>query len=103
MIRTEQEKSRIRVGIKAIIDGFEKKDGVGDRLCDLYHRWRDEKEYEDWEDYEDAILKIVGPELTVVKITKKPFGFVFLFEGIQVQYYVSVSGRTLYTGYKFKF
>lgn len=44
----------------------------------LYSRWQDEKKYEDIKDYKipvDEIAKKHG--VTVIKMTKKPFGFTF--------------------------
>jgi len=49
-----------------------------DVLGGLFFRWRDEKKYEDWADYETAIRGAVCaavPEgAEVVKVSKRPFG-----------------------------
>jgi hypothetical protein len=42
----------------------------------LFDRWQDEKEYEDWADYENAIRDHWGDPDTFVKATKRPFGFI---------------------------
>ena len=41
-------------------------------LVDLYDRWQDECEYEDIEDYLDAIKRHVP---AAIEITEEPFGF----------------------------
>ena len=46
-----------------------------DRLVYLHDRWQDEREYEDWKDYIDAMRKIVPADTTFVKASKRPFGF----------------------------
>lgn len=48
-------------------------------VCDLYGRWLDEREYEDFNDYQDAASRIVsnmGLEFKV-KLTRRPFGIKF--------------------------
>lgn len=41
-------------------------------------RWKDEKDYEDWEDYKASCEKKMGHKL--VSMTKRPFGCIFLIE-----------------------
>ncbi len=44
-------------------------------LGNLYGRWLDEQEYEDIKDYGDVIKKTLPEGLTMLKMTKRPFGF----------------------------
>lgn len=43
-------------------------------IGNLRDRWEDEKEYEDWEDYEEAMKKLIPKEFEFVKGIKRPFG-----------------------------
>lgn len=51
----------------------------------LYDRYQDEKEHEDWFDYQTAIYKLLSADLPkgvmVLKITKRPFGAVLVIDG----------------------
>ncbi len=47
----------------------------GDLLSNLYVRWQNEKEHEDFKDYEKVMKEKVGSK-TFIKATKRPFGFV---------------------------
>lgn len=47
-----------------------------EKLGYLRDRWQDEREYEDWSDYVEAMKKLTPPEMAFVKATKAPFGFV---------------------------
>jgi hypothetical protein len=70
--------------------------GVTDTMCNLYARWLDEREYEDIADYA-AIVKPRVTEIggTFVRMTKRPFGFVYTLDGIT--YTVTINMR----GYKY--
>jgi hypothetical protein len=61
-------------------------------LFNLYGRWQDEKEYEDFDDYVSAFKKYVP---SVVKGLKKPFGFVIKCDDGELFAYVKVQGRFL--------
>jgi len=53
-----------------------------DKLGYLYNRWQDEMEYEDIKDYQlplNPIAKKFG--VTILKMTKKPFGCDFTVDG----------------------
>lgn len=56
-------------------------DAVVDKLANLldqlYARWQDEREYEDIADYGLAIAKQLPSGFTLLKATKRPFGFRF--------------------------
>lgn len=43
------------------------------RICYLYERWQDEKEYEDFKDYTAEFKKLFGP--ASLKGYQRPFGF----------------------------
>jgi uncharacterized phage protein gp47/JayE len=68
-----------------------------ERLCYLYGRWQDEKEYEDWADYEkamrDAAARVDG--IKVIKISKRPFGFQFSVNEKGV-FQIGVTARSYY-------
>lgn len=52
-------------------------DATVDRLAYLYGRWLDEREYEDFSDYEAAIRAAVPGGVTVTQVIRRPFGFRF--------------------------
>lgn len=58
----------------------------------LHMRWNDEKEYEDWKDYEKSIRKRFS-YLDVVKVSKRPFGFSFKVNTNVIR--VSVTSRNI--------
>jgi len=53
-------------------------------LGNLYARWQDEKEYEDFNDYAKVIRETFS-DLKIVKVNKRPFGFT-----VSTEYPVSV-------------
>ena len=67
-------------------------DKIIDNLSYLYSRWQDEKEYEDFADYIERMKsdfnrfckEIPMKNAVFVKGQKRPFGFVFDFEGWRV-------------------
>jgi uncharacterized protein YeeX (DUF496 family) len=67
-------------------------DKMGERLVYLYDRWQDEKEYEDFQDYIDAMKKdfekyckeAIMSNAVFVKVGKRPFGVTYDFEGWRV-------------------
>lgn len=51
-------------------------------IVSLYYRWQDECEYENIADYSKVIAKpVVKIGGKFVKMTKRPFGFVFTLDG----------------------
>jgi hypothetical protein len=48
----------------------------------LYDRWQDEKEYEDFSDYQTAIKKNLPKGAEFISMTKKPFCVKFTWRGI---------------------
>jgi len=65
----------------------------------LYGRWQDEKEYEDWKDYQEHFKKTFNAmkelakakNAVFVKATKRPFGITFDFEGWTVVFYIKTT------------
>lgn len=58
------------------------------KMIELYERWGDEKEHEDWSCYEDYMKKLLcsaaaseGMCVQVVKFYKRPFGIKFTIDG----------------------
>jgi len=61
-------------------------------LSNLWGRWQDEKEYEDWRDYENAI-RIAVPlhPHPIIKISKRPFGVTFALGKYHIQLYINAN------------
>ena len=57
-----------------------------EKMVNLYSRWLDERNYEDIRDYsvhfENDVQAIGG---TFVRMTSRPFGFVYTLEGVSYQ------------------
>jgi hypothetical protein len=71
--------------------------GVFNTFINLYDRWQDEREYEDFNDYvkvmQKAVEKVVG-DITNVKGSKRPFGLSFkLTDGRNVKLFIKFNGR----------
>jgi hypothetical protein len=68
-------------GLKSFVDRI--LEAHADRMLYLRDRWQDEREYEDWSDYEKAIKALLdgGEEYEATKITKRPFK-VFVYNKI---------------------
>jgi hypothetical protein len=74
--------------------------GMETVLSNLWCRWQDEKEYEDWRDYAKAIdlqfteviskLGLIG-KAKIVKATKRPMGFIFNLDGWE--FHVKMTAR----------
>jgi len=55
---------------------------VADTAASLYGRWLDEKDYEDINDYLPVVVKTADEfGVSIVKMTKRPFGFHFSVDG----------------------
>lgn len=61
----------------------------------LYNRWQDEKEYEDFEDYKHAFRQVLRPEMKFAGATKNPFRFRFCYAGQKFTYTVNRKNITL--------
>lgn len=61
----------------------------------LHFRWQCEREHECFEDYQEVIRKLLPPEITMLKMTQRPFGFKFRVKGFdQALYEVKLTTRT---------
>lgn len=58
-------------------------------FADLYSRWLDEREYEDFKDYAKVMEERFG--LRFVRATERPFGCVIRVK--RIPYYVHIEGR----------
>lgn len=54
-----------------------------DFFVNLYSRWQDEREYEDFADYE-KVMKEKITELPIKSATKRPFGFKYDYQGFEI-------------------
>jgi hypothetical protein len=55
---------------------------ITETMSYLYGRWQDEKEYEDINDYQKPLKSLLEKHnVTIVKMTKRPFGFRMIMEG----------------------
>lgn len=66
---TPQEIEGIKRELNTILDAAQ------DKLQYLACRWMDEKEYEDFADYEKEMKKLVSGSFSFMSGTKSPFGF----------------------------
>ena len=76
-IMTTTEKENI---IKILND-----EKILDKFSYLYHRWQDEKEYEDFSDYVDCMMKVMPNSAILVGGSEEPFGVTFKYGGRKVQ------------------
>ena len=68
---------------------------AGDTLAYLWSRWQDEKEYEDINDYAKPLQSLADAAgVTIVKMTKRPFGCVIAVE--EKQFTVTIKGNGAY-------
>ena len=63
-------------------------------ILNLYSRWHDEKEYENINDYEDVIHKTMPLGFSIIKMSKRPFGFTFDI-GTGAVYQIKTNGKTI--------
>lgn len=61
----------------------------------LYERWLDEREYEDIDQYGDVLKKQLPAGFTLTKMTKRPFGFKFAYEGANYWLKCAARGNSL--------
>ena len=55
-------------------------------MVNLYGRWLDEREYEDINEYATPIKNNLPDGVTLVKMSKRPFGFIFTVDGSSNEY-----------------
>lgn len=65
---------------------------MGD-LFYYFERWQDEREYEDWQDYADAIEKKFACPGVSIKANRRPFGFTMLGFKEKIKIGIKVKGR----------
>lgn len=71
-------------------------DAIKDLACTLGDRWRDESEYEDIEDYKKTLQAAATPlGATIVRMHRRPFGFVFTLPGLSRPWALKVLARTI--------
>ena len=66
---------------------------IAEHLVYLAMRWNDEKEYEDFNDYEASVQHRLPAGFTMIKMTKKPFGFHFNISGDVATYRIFANVR----------
>lgn len=65
---------------------------VENQALNLYSRWLDEKDYEDIADYGEGIRpRIEAGGGKLLKMTKRPFGFIVDVDGCQYAYRVTAT------------
>jgi hypothetical protein len=69
-------------------------DKVAPTLDSLAARWQDESEYEDINEYGEAIQKLLPEGFTLIKMSKRPFGFDFSL-GTQARYGVRAGAKAI--------
>lgn len=72
-------------------------DSTANVLCNLYERWQDEKEYEDFADYAKVMKESAEktPGIKFLKGTKRPFGFNFTYNKVRYELGVRAKGNRL--------
>jgi len=71
--------------------------GMEDLLCNLYLRWKDESQYEDFYHYKRALvtkLKELSPSTVVVNVTKRPFGITIRPESFPYNARITAKGTS---------
>jgi hypothetical protein len=67
-------------------------DARADSMGMLADRWQDEKEYEDWSDYENVMKGWVPEGFTFERTQKSPFGMIFSKDGRR--FYFGCQGKS---------
>jgi hypothetical protein len=62
----------------------------------LYDRWQDEKGYEDFNEYANAMMKKMPDGAKLIKGTKRPFGVKFNYGGDILQVYIKFEDHGKY-------
>lgn len=66
--------------MKSLLDN----ETISNTFFNLYERWSDESQYEDINDYEKVLAKVIrenGFPISREKATKRPFGLKFMLDG----------------------
>lgn len=70
-------------------------------LDNLAARWNEEKEYEDFADYENVIIGLFSDfDIKITKCTKRPFGIIAEFEGRKVKIFRQARGEYVSLAWK---
>jgi hypothetical protein len=85
---TQQEKQQM---VKEIFF-ITKKNNYFEFLTNLYERWQDEKQYENFNDYK-KVIKQQMKEFNIKNVTKRPFGIVFNYKDNEFFYGLKVDGK----------
>jgi hypothetical protein len=73
--------SKERENIRNVVNNL----GTIQKFHNLYERWQDEKDYEDFNEYVAAMMKSMPTGAKLIKGTKRPFGVTFNYGGNTVQ------------------
>lgn len=89
------EKSAAGVSARSkVMDGIVRK--VGDTLANLYGRWLDEREHENFADYAKVMADMCQTfDCKFIKASKRPFGFTIQPNGFPYAVLVSVNTNSI--------
>ena len=86
---TKATQTKLQKKVSEIVNN----ESILDTLFNLKNRWADEKEYEDWKDYENQMIGLTSYEF--VKSTKRPFGFIIKIENTKIQIFIKIKGNSM--------
>jgi hypothetical protein len=70
-------------------------DDITGAICHLYSRWQDERQYENITDYGDVLAQHLPSGFSMIKMTKRPFGFKFGIDTMpKSQYQVAINSKS---------
>ena len=75
-------------------------DQFGEFVGYLYDRWQDEKEYEDWADYVQAMKNKLDDHLEFKGASKRPFSMQFLDTKENIEYAIQATASQVKIGYR---
>lgn len=85
---SEDSIDKRKVAAKKLLDFVAKENPV---ITNLKHRWADEREYEDFEDYRKIIVKTLEEAGYTVKSVSQGFKIVAVTEGITIELKVGIT------------
>ena len=83
--------SSLQLAVRKIVTTMDA-DGHTDTLLNLSDRWTAEKEYEDFNDYEDVMKSAFVGVVAVIKATKRPFGFTAMVDTTKLHFFLKRKG-----------
>lgn len=86
----EMAREEIQKKLRAFLDG-----ASGERLGYLQSRWRDEREYEDWNEYVAEMKKLIPEGFEFERAGKSPFGFTMTAKGMPGAMHVTATATTI--------